>query len=371
MKIAILSAHPAPYRDRLLSIVEKNLGGEVKIFTLFPDDGKHDFGNRVLPYSTEFIATRRDSGWRIFIRLTRKIVFGRFDFILWACYVHWYEKAAILLCILMGKRYGFGADSVAQPKIGRLAWRIKRMVVRNARLIHVPGKMSKRFFVDTFDVHPSNIVTGSYALEGNALENRIVSLREQSTLAERDAIGVHASSTVFLMVANMLPTRHYPVLCRAFVKFASSNRDSVFLMVGTGPELGDIQALAKKHQCLKVIAGCPFDRLVSLYALSNVYVHGGVEPASSALVMGAIAHLPLIASSSVGCQADVVVDGESGILVKDYLSEQEWVDAFQKMSCMKGSWEEMGKRARELSRSLDLEETYSPFLNALKKVCEK
>lgn len=366
MKIAIISAHPAPYRDVLLTHIANDKRIAADIYTLFPDDGKHDFGTRTTPYTTKLIARRGESSFRIFWRLMRLFLLSKeYDFIMWPCYVHWYERLCILFCILLKKKYGFGADSVEQPRIGKFAMFLKRMIVSHAELIHVPGCKSKNFFVETFGVSEDRVVCGAYAMDGNAIEKMVLGLREKNHSQIRAKIGVPRNATVFLMVANMISTRRYDVMCASFVRFAEKHDDCFFVAIGNGPELLKIQKVADIHPCIKVISGCSFDELLSYYAASDIYVHGGKEPASTALVIGAIAHLPLISSDAVGCSYDVVRDHSSGILVGDYESEEQWTCAFEEILLKREDWIRMGDTARDLSRVLDVDVAVNEFATAL------
>ena len=366
MKIAFVSAHPAPYRDPFLRRISANPGIETKIFSLFADDNAHSFWNlEKRGYPSELIGERSEHWFRLFIRLVRRVVFGGFDFIIWPGFHRPCVKAAIILCALMGKRYGFCADSIAQPRRVGFAIAIKRFVVRHAKMVFVPGNASKAFFMREFLCPESKICLGQYALEGEEIEHNVLDMRKSRKDEIRHKYGLDNDETVFLMVANMISTRHYPITARAFVKFAEKWQHAKFVMVGKGPELQLIDEMASKYSCLKVIPGVSFLEMQELYAVADVYVHGGTEPASTALVIGAISHLPLISSSAVGCSSDVIKHGSSGALVGNFLSIDEWMLAFDYILMRKESWREMGQLARKLSRSLDCERVVENFISSI------
>jgi glycosyltransferase involved in cell wall biosynthesis len=170
------------------------------------------------------------------------------------------------------------------------------------------------------------------------------------------------------MVANMIKTRYYPVTAEAFLHATHGRNDVRFVMVGRGPELSMMQELAEKEPSLKVLPGVSFEEMLKLYALADVYVHGGTEPASTALIIGAIANLPLISSPAVGCYDDVVRDGETGYSVADYLSVPNWEQAFVRALEGKGAWITMGMRARALSRKLDSDLVVAKFCEKMSMV---
>ena len=108
--------------------------------------------------------------------------------------------------------------------------------------------------------------------------------------------------------------------------------------------------------------------MLELYAAADVYVHGGKEPASTALVIGAIAHLPLISSEAVGCSFDVLKDNETGFRVVDYKSVSDWSKTFALAKNNASSWQEFGDSARALSAKLDSDRVAAEFSRRLSKI---
>ena len=367
MKLAFVSAHPAPYRDPFLRRLSNDSRVTVKIFTLYADDNAHAFWNQdEMGYDTEIVGVRGTHWFRMFLRLFRRIICGNYDLVCWPGFHRPCTKLAMVVCALLGKRYGFCADSISRSARGWLTMAVKRFVVKRASLIFVPGKASQRFFVEEFGYPAEKICLGQYALEGKQIEENVLRLRDESRSELRRKYGLTDEDVVFLMVANMTPTRHYPITASAFMRFAQRHPGARFVMVGAGPELEKMREMANGSDSLKVIPGVSFAEMQELYAVANVYVHGGAEPASTALVIGAIANLPVMSSSAVGCSADVVLDGETGMRVKDCLSEDDWVSAFERMLANQVKWKDWGERARELSRPLDCENVIDRFVEVVK-----
>ncbi len=366
MKLAFVSAHPAPYRDPFLRRLAACKDIDTKIFSLFSDDNDHSFWNlEEHGYPSELIGKRSEHWFRLFLRLLRRVIFGGFDVICWPGFHRPCTKAAMIACGLLGKRYGFCADSICQPNRGGIAMAIKRFVVRRASFIFVPGKASQQFFVKEFGYPVEKICLGQYALEGKQIEENVLRLRSEKKIELRHKYGLADKDIVFLMVANMTPTRHYPITAAAFRRFTEHRPQAKFVMVGAGPELEKMQEMASKTKSLKVIPGVSFAEMQELYALADVYVHGGAEPASTALVIGAISHLPLISSPSVGCSADVVKDGETGVLVEDCMDEGKWAQGFLRLMGYREKWNEFGDEARRLSESMDCEGVVGGFVDIL------
>lgn len=372
MRLAYISNHPAPYRDVFLSRLVKTEGMEVSVYSMFPNDSGHAFWNLSKPdYDAPVLAQYSESRWWLLWRLLMGFVFTRkFDIVLWPGIFCFYLKIPILLCALFGKRYAFSADSVKQPPISRLGFGIKRYIVRHAAFIFVPGEASVRFFTKTFEIARAKIIKGAYALDGVNLGIKIDALRKDRTPIRR-RLGLADSNIIFLMVANMIKTRHYPITSEAFVRFAARYPTAKFVMVGNGPETDAMENKAENHDCLRVIHGCSFEDMLKLYAIADVYVHGGTEPASTALIIGAIAKLPLISSPAVGCYYDVMRNNESGLAVQNYLSVEEWEHAFMQMMSVRRDWERMGVKGRELSQALDVDTAVRDFVDVVKGIVIK
>lgn len=371
MRFTFISSHPAPYRDSFLGGLVKEQAFETDVYSLFPQDGGHDFWKlEAPPYENKVIVSPGGMSWlRVFWRLVRRIVFGGYDCVCWPGFSPSYLVGCMFLQALFRKKYVITADTVEQRKIGGLSFLIKSFLIRRAALLFVPGKKSCEFFVNSFGVDRSKICLGAYSLDGKLLEKQIVQLRLHKTLL-RAEYGIGENDKVFLMVANMITTRHYPLTSAAFLKATHGRDDIKFIMVGRGPDLPLMQELAAKEPSIVVFPGVSFREMLKLYALSDVYVHGGTEPASTALVIGAIAHLPLISSPAVGCFADVVRDGETGYAVDDFLSNAQWENAFRRALAGQDDWERMGTRARVLSEELDSDRIVEVFSEKISSVLE-
>ena len=232
----------------------------------------------------------------------------------------------------------------------------------------MPGRASENFFVQKYNVLREKICYGAYALDGKLLEKEIVQLRNHKTDL-RKKYNISPDEVVFLMVANMIPNRMYPITTSAFINITSEHQGCRYIIVGKGPDLENMQELSKTYNEIIVVPGCSFEEMKSLYALSDIYVHGGREPASTALVIGGIASLPLISSHAVGCCLDCVEDEVSGYVVKNCASIKDWELAFKWMLDNRDKWHYMGSEARRKSKDLDVDVVVESFINLIKRIC--
>lgn len=366
-RIAFISNHPAPYRDPFLGLVTQRDDIQVDVFSLFEEDTGHSFWELESPpyVNTVLVREPRPPKWKTLCMLLKRFVFSSYDCVCWPGFLVDYLTVCMFIQAVLGKAYVISADTVSQKPISKLAFWVKRFIVRHAKFVFVPGVASKRFFMEAFGIGEDQVCLGAYALDGIAIEKEVLSRREQKEKL-RAQYNISAEEQVFLMVANMIRTRHYPITTEAFGDVCKKYPKARFIIVGRGPDLEKMEARAKSCPQLTVLPGVSFDEMLNLYAIADVYVHGGTEPASTALVIGAISHLPLLSSNAVGCSWDCLVHEKSGHLISDYLSVDNWKEGFAFFLENKALWEEYGLNARELSRKLDVEQTVAQFVDMFK-----
>ena len=365
MNIAVISRHPAPYRDPLLRGLAQDGRISVEIFNELPVDVGHQYWN-ISECGYEAVPLFENNSCHVyrFLSLIRRFVFGKYNFVLWAGFNSLDLTLAMFLAALFRRNFGFMADTMQDNTTNRFKRWIKGFIALRADVIFVPGDAGMRYWVQNYNVSCSKIVQGVYALDGTAIANDVNNLR-LGRACLRSKYGISESDKVFLMVANMIPKRCYPITVGGFLRFVKNHGGCRFVIVGNGPDFVPMRELSKDHEELIVCPGCSFDEMKSFYAIADVYVHGGSEPASTALMIGAISGLPLISSDDVGCSADVLIDGASGIKVQDYHSSDDWCAAFAAMYEQQERWGEMGQEAEKLARKLDVSEVLRTLVEKL------
>lgn len=365
--IAFISNHPAPYRDPFLNLIVKREDIKVDVFSLFDEDTAHAFWNITKPQYNNIVLVHkpRPPKWKITWMLLKKFVFSSYDCVCWPGFLLSYLTICMFVQALLKKEYVICADTVSQKPISKFAFWVKKFIVRRAKFVFVPGLASKKYFMETFGLSEDKVCLGTYALDGNAIEKEVLSRREQMAQL-RAKYNIPMGSPVFLMIANMIKTRHYPITTEAFSKVCKKHPDARFVIVGRGPDLEVMEQKSKEFPQLIVLPGVSFDEMLNLYAFSNIYVHGGIEPASTALVIGAISNLPLLSSNAVGCSWDCLQHKQSGYCVPNYLSVEDWEKGFLYFLENLSASKEYGIKARALSRSLDVEKIISEFIGKFK-----
>lgn len=123
---------------------------------------------------------------------------------------------------------------------------------------------------------------------------------------------------VFITVGRLAAVKNYAMLVRAFSAVVRAHPACRLMIVGDGPERSALEDLARDLGILESVAFFGFQKEVQrllldgdVFVLSSKY-----EGISIALLEAMRAGLPAIATR-VGGMAEVLVDGETGILVAD------------------------------------------------------
>ena len=352
-KVAFISWHPAPYRDPLLERLNKSRDVELTVFNVLARDRGHGFWDLEEPaYSASSLGGNCRNRISKTFRLFKLFIAERYDLLILPVFM---LKRFMLLSVVMhifGRPFAILSDSDGFRRINTFFEWVRIYISRRAALLLVQGAAGKRLFVERYGVSDNRILPGVYALENGRLAREIADLRHRRDTLRRK-FGLGLKDTVFVMVANMVPTRHYPITCAGFTEFAENNPGCVFLICGRGPLLDEMTLYAQEHKEIKVVPGCSFDAMKELYAMADVYVHGGKEPASTALVIGAISQLPIVSSYAVGCSVDLLVDNETGVVVKNHLSKSDWAAAFSEICRLRDRWAQMGRVASKKAEMYD------------------
>ena len=339
MRVAVMRIHPAPYREPVLHKLGEDGRFEVDAFSIVGEDGGHSgmalgIDDRPLAGVRCMSAITGITGVRLAVRLLKRFVFSRrYSYVVWPAYFPWWLTAPILADAFLGRRYAVSLDTVRDSGGAICRW-IKRFIFRRAAFLWVPGAASCRYLHDMYGIPQDRIASGLYLPEPLRMDD-----------VSRDG-----PQTTFLMVANNVPNRSMDVMAEGFRKFAVGRDDVRLILCGK-----DVDSLAGGG-VEAVEGGCTWQTLNGMYAKADVYVHTGEEQFSTALLLGAMAGVPLLAGAEVGVCADLFEGPGAcpGLLVSNWRSAERWCAAFEEMLKRRDSWPEMGKAARACASKFDV-----------------
>jgi phosphatidylinositol alpha 1,6-mannosyltransferase len=228
-------------------------------------------------------------------------------------------------------------------------------VVRGAASVLVVGSLARdsvvslgadprrvRVFANTIDVP-------SYAARADAVAGRRSELRAALGLAEDDVAAVS--------VARLAPEKGLDVLLRAAV---SAGVRAV--LVGSGPERARLEAMSHDAVFTGELSG---EHVAEAYAAADFFaLLSAHEPWGVAVNEAAASALPLVASDRVGAAADLLRDGENGMLVP-FGDVDAAADAFRRLAANRELRRRFGARSRELVGDWG----YEPSIESLVTAC--
>ncbi|MBI6630267.1 glycosyltransferase family 4 protein [Pontibaca salina] len=163
----------------------------------------------------------------------------------------------------------------------------------------------------------------------------------------RQALGWEKDWIVFISVGSLVTRKRHSEIIRQFADIAANYPAARLVIAGAGSERGKLEALKtqlgleERVQLLGHRADVP-----DLLQASDVYVHGAIDEAFGLVVIeGMACGLPAIAYDAKG-PAEIVTDGETGILVPP-TQDGALTTAMATLASQRDLCEIMGRQARE------------------------
>jgi 1,2-diacylglycerol 3-alpha-glucosyltransferase len=262
--------------------------------------------------------------------------------------------AAAAWAKLNGKQSVLMTESTAHDH-ARIWWRerIKQLVVLSLFDWAVAGGTAHRRYLEQIGF-PSKYVARFYDVVDNSFFHDCCHMLRNSHLPS----DLGLPREYFLYVGRIAPEKNIESLVRAYLKYRASGGEWALVLVGDGPQLKEIRALAAASP---YAADIHFPGLKSTSELPHYYAFASAfvlpstrEPWGLVVNEAMAAGLPVIVSKRCGCVEDLVVEGENGVTF-----DPEDADALSECLMRMGrlsseARQEMGRRSYEIVSS------YSP-----------
>ncbi len=132
----------------------------------------------------------------------------------------------------------------------------------------------------------------------------------------RKSIGIPPGSIVFGSVSRLDPVKDHATMLRAFAEVSKNDGRCLFLIVGDGPERGNIERLAEELSIgEKVIITGFTDRVEEYLAAMDVFLQPSTEEGLSLTILEAIAAGIPVITTPVGGTPEIITGGETGTFV--------------------------------------------------------
>jgi glycosyltransferase involved in cell wall biosynthesis len=225
---------------------------------------------------------------------------------LWAC------RRAAVPCIVRGESNALRP----RPLAVRL---VHRWLLRHYAAFLAIGKANERFYLQN-GVPPEKLFPGRYCIDNARFAAEAQALRSRRQEI-RASWGIPEGAFTFLYCGKLIPKKRPLDLIEALSALCGPDgaaRASMHvLMVGDGPMRGQIETLARGRGLPVSLAGfLNQSEIVKAYVATDCLVLPSDYGETWGLVVNeAMAcGLPAIVSNQVGCHADLVVPGETGLI---------------------------------------------------------
>jgi len=166
-------------------------------------------------------------------------------------------------------------------------------------------------------------------------------------VSKKKELGIPSNSTVITTIARLTPEKGHKYLIEAAKEvIAESDNHIKFVFVGDGDLRDDLENKARELGLDEAILFLGLrDDVPEILAISDLFVLSSLYEAQGRVIVEAMAaELPVVATR-VGGVPDVVIDGETGILVPP-ASPQALASAIVKMLADKGNAKQMGQAGK-------------------------
>lgn len=312
--MAIISMHPAPYRDPLFAEVTARHGDAIEILSLHRETTHREWDLGPTPYRTTYLPDPLlpHSRLRYHRGLAGRLLKDRFDIVL----VPGYMPVALLLVALQTLKRGgkliYSADTIATSVAPRPR-AISRYLAARSSALWVPGGASRALW-ESEGVPADRIFEGSYTISEQDIDLALLRSAEYLPRLARELDIV--DRFVYLFVGKLIPSRQIGALIRQYLRIPHD--DSALVVIGDGPQSDIVDAAAASHPEANIrrVASVSFSELHRYYGIANAFVHPGAEPYSLALQEAAFLGLPIVATRAVGAARDFVAGARNGIEVE-------------------------------------------------------
>lgn len=121
---------------------------------------------------------------------------------------------------------------------------------------------------------------------------------------------------VLLSVCSLSAIKGIPVLVKAVENILSENKDVVYVSVGDGPLIPLVQDLASRFPRRVLIINHVSTGMMSIYAHSNVFIHGSLYEAFCLSIAEAMLVSKPVVAFNIASIPEMVVNNVTGYLVK-------------------------------------------------------
>ena len=364
MKIAFVSPEPTPYRAPLLDRVAVHPGVDLTVIyaahTVASRTWSVEIGHRAIFLDGVSVPGARRvlrHDYPVTPRIARVLRDIRPDVVVVSGWSTFAAQASLAWCRARSVAYVLLVESHdAGPKAGwrrRVKTTAVPPVVRRASSVLVVGSLARDSMI-ALGAAPERVRVFANTIDVPAWVARADELRPRRS-ALREALGLVEADLAVLSVGRLAPEKGLDTVIRA-----AADTGWRAVVVGDGSERGRLERVGDA-----IFAGqLPPERVAEAYVAADVFCLLSLhEPWGVVVNEAAASGLPLVLSNRVGAAADLLRDGDNGVLVAP-CDTVATADALRRLADA-GLRERFGARSRELVAGWG----YEPSVEALVRAC--
>jgi glycosyltransferase involved in cell wall biosynthesis len=329
-KVAVVLSHPTQYYSPWFQWIASHSQMRLRVFYLWDfgvtDQIDPNFGKTIRwdmdllsGYESEFVPNiSRSPGAESFRGFDNPALGRRLS--AWepdALLVFGYNWSSHLRALLWARMHGtpilFRGDSnlIGRPRQAIHVVVALRLLFSQVRAFLYVGSANRDYFA-RFGVPQRKLFFCPHSVSGT-LYDPADERHLESALKLRTELGISPTAKVVLFAGKLVPAKQPMALLDAFLELAPD--DTVLVIVGEGSEKPALEATAGMSSFVRFLPFANQTEMPARYRMADIFVlpsKGIWETWGLAVNEAMLMGVPCLVSNRVGCQRDLVTDGESG-----------------------------------------------------------
>jgi len=236
--------------------------------------------------------------------------------------------------------------------------------------VFLPGGKRQAAYLRRYGVADTRIVPANMTVDVAAISRHADGIDEVRRAKIRQDLGLPAEATVFLYVGRMEPHKGLQELLGAFARLPADGVPAALLLVGDGSMRDMLGRAVAADPRIRWPGRLTGTALLDAYVAADMFVLASrFEPWGLVVNEAMAAGLPVIATERVGCVDDLVLEGETGLMVPAE-SPAELAAAMEALLIDQTVRGNMARNARNLIADWTLENEAEIMIDSWKRLLE-
>lgn len=282
------------------------------------------------------------------------------------------QTIAIKYCIKYKIPYGIDSDTPLHIPANPIKAAIKKFYLHNLFdhpfCFGIPGGTPQKENLEYYGITrernfscPMTVSSERIGREYNALPSKTVLKKKYGVEGKK----------VFLFVGRLEPVKNVELLIDAFVQISKENKDVALMIVGDGTLMRSLKEKVKQSGTNEIYfeGYRVFPELIEYYKVADIFVlPSSFEPWGLVVNEAMICGLPVLISSKVGCETDLVDHNKNGIIFESENTEA-LLSAMKKMLSV--DLKLMGEAAKLKMKRWSFESYLPEFQERVTRICQE